>query len=209
MTSKCAWLVFISVFSLGCDSSNVSRNTAKTPAAPMEDLTLPEVAHPEFVSWNRFPAKSTLTRKKIVSNANGEVVVTTRLWLESKSPEGVTVGSQIIVKRPEMPVVDNGEDFVKYPAKYRLPKGFTESQFYLPSAKAKETGKELVQIGSDAFEATIYEWKETSEAGPTSVKLWRSDEVPGKLLRQEMYTKSSETNSIEEVLGLRLGPEGS
>ena len=209
MKSKSFWMVLSMAVWLGCDTGNNVKVAIPSATAVSDDESLPNVAHPEFANWNQFPEKSFVVRRKVVSNSNGEVVATTKVWLESKSVDGVFVGSQITVKRPDMPLVDNGADLVRYPAVYRLPKGLDENQFYKPSMKAKETGKEVVKIGKLDFQATIYEWEESSEAGPTSVKLWRSDEIPGKLLRQEMFTKSSETTSIEEVTEINLGEEQS
>jgi hypothetical protein len=207
MKSKSFWMVLSMAACLGCDMGNNSKAVIPSPTTVSTDESLPKVAHPEFANWNQFPEKSFIVRRKVVSNSSGEVVATTRVWLESKSADGVVVGSQVTVKRPDMPLVDNGADLVRYPAVYRLPKGMDENQFYKPSMKAKETGRDVVKIGERDFQATIYEWEESSEAGPTSVKLWRSDEFPGKLLRQEMFTKSSETMSKEELIEFQLGNE--
>jgi hypothetical protein len=209
MKLKVIGIVLGGLLLVGCDQVDRSTGPAQPVTKKSAEESLPSVAHPEYVHWSKFPAKSLVMRRKVVSNPNGEVVATTKMWLESKSSDSVSVGSHITVKRPDMPLADNGEDFVSYPATYELPKGFEESQFYLPSMKAKEVGKEIVRIGKSEFQATIFEWEERSEAGPTTVKLWRSDEIPGKLLRQELFTESSETKSIEEATEFKLGNEPS
>ena len=80
------------------------------------------------------------------------------------------------------------------------------SEIILPtSTKAKETGAEVIEIGMREFNTTIFEWEESNETGPMTVKLWRSDEIPGKILRQELFTKSTSTKSFEEVTELNLG----
>ena len=112
------------------------------------------------------------------------------------------MGSQVTVERPNEQIVENDENTVSYPATYRLPAGMDEARFSLPSAKAKETGTETVKIGETEFETKIFEWEESSEAGPTSVKLWRSEAIPGKIVRQEMFTKQIETKSTEEIIEL-------
>ena len=192
---------------IGCGSENKPKILVPKTDQVSDIESQPKVAYPEFVNWSKFPEKSSVKRRKVVSNTSGEVVVTTRVWLQSKKEENVTVGSQITVQRPEMAIVENDEDFVQFPATYRLPKGMTEEQFYLPSGKAKETGSEKIKIGEREFNTKVYEWTESSEAGPSSVKLWRSDEIPGRFIRQEMITKGIETTSIEEVTEVEL-PNG-
>ncbi len=208
MKSKTFWIV-LGLTCFGCGSGDKPTAIVALTDRSAELESLPRVAYPEFVNWSKFPVESSVSRRKVVSNTSGEVVVTTKVWLHSKSKENVSVGSQITVKRPEMAIVENEADFVKFPATFRLPKGLTEEQFYMPSSKAKETGKEIVKVGDKEFEATVYEWTETSEAGPSSVKLWRSNDVPGRFLRQELITKGIETTSLEEVIEVNLGKEPS
>jgi len=198
-------ILFSLITFLGCGSGTKTQSTAPVLSLASESESVTEVAYPDFVNWNKFPEKSYTKRRKVVSNANGEVIVTTKVWLESKTKDSVSVGSQITVQRPDTPIVENEADFFKFASTFRLPKGLKEEQFSLPSPKAKETGKAPIKIGEKEFEATIYEWIETFEAGPTTVKLWRSDDVPGRFLRQEMFTKSIDTTSVEEVTEVNLG----
>lgn len=195
------------VICFGCGTGTKTQTTVPVSKNASETESLPTVAYPDFVNWSKFPEKSFTKRRKVVTNANGEVVVTTRVWLESKSSENVSVGSQITVQRPGMAIVENEADIVKFPSTFQLPKGLAEEQFYLPSPKAKETGTASLKIGEREFKATIFEWVESFEAGPTMVKLWRSDEVPGRFLRQELFTKSIETTSVEEVTEVNLGDD--
>ena len=177
----------------GCDDvgkpSNANRQLPQVSAV---DESLPRVSHPEFANWSQFAEKSFVVRKRVISSAGGKVLVTTKMWLEKKDADGVSVGSQVTVERPNEPIVKNDDDFVSYPATYRLPKGLDAARLDQPSAKAKETGTEVVQIGDKKLQTRIFEWEERNETGPMTVKLWRSDEIPGKIVRQEMFTKSTE-----------------
>ena len=170
------------------------------PSVSAVEETFPKAIHPEYANWSRFPEKAFVIRKRLVSNSNGTVVVTTKMWLEKKDTDEVLVGSQVTVERPNESIVENDEDVVRYPATYKLPKGMDEARFLLPSAKAKETGTEVIKIGNREFKSKIFEWEENNETGPMTVKLWRSDDIPGKIVRQEFFTKSTETKSSEEVI---------
>ena len=201
MKSKSVWIILGVVGFLGCNSS---QQPIVLPVVAQAADLLPKVAHPEYVNWSQFAEKSFVVRKRTISNAGGTVVVTTKMWLNKKDSNTVSVGSQVTVERPNEPTVENGDDFVNYPATFGLPAGMDEKKFYLPSAKAKETGQEVVSIGDKSVETTVYEWEESNETGPMTVKLWRSEAVPGKIVRQEFFTKSSDTKTLEEVIELNL-----
>jgi hypothetical protein len=76
--------------------------------------------------------------------------------------------------------------------------------FLLPSSKAKLVGEERVSIGELEVNAEVFEWTENNEAGPMTVKLWRSEEIPGRIVRQEMMTESSSTKTVEQISELDL-----
>lgn len=209
MKTKSGWMVFGLVLCFGCDLVNEPKRSIQMPVVSKLDESLPKAGHPEYANWSRFPEKTFVIRKRLVSNSNsnGTVIVTTKMWLEKKDAEEVLVGSQVTVERPNEPTVENGEDIVRYPATYRVPKGIDEARFLLPSAKAKETGAERIKIGNHEFNTKVFEWEESNETSPMTVKLWRSDEIPGKIVRQELFTKSTETKSSEEVIEHNLEKE--
>jgi hypothetical protein len=206
MYFKGFWVVLTLVCCLGCDagSGKVVPGTSSTPQASAN--VLPKVAHPEYANWSQFKEKASIVRKRIVTNANGSIVVTTKMWLDSKNANEVSVGSQVTVERPGEPAEKNDVNIVSYPATYSLPEGMDEARFLLPTAKAKETGTETVQVQGKNVETKIYEWEENNEAGAMTVKLWHSNSIPGKIVRQEMFTKSSETKTLEEIIELVLEP---
>lgn len=163
------------------------------------------VAHPEFANWSRFPVGTTVVRERHVNNAFGTVRVTTRMWLETKLPDKVIVGSQITVARPEQPVEENPEQLTTYPSEFELPAGLDPSIFTLPNPEAKLAGKESLEIDGRSIETDVYEWRENNEAGPMTVKVWHSAEVPGRIARQELLTLSSQTAVKEEIVSLAFG----
>lgn len=94
-----------------------------------------------------------------------------------------------------------------FPAKFRLPSGMRLEQFRLPSLKARRTGGESVKIESVEYQAETFEWQEVNEAGPMTVKIWRSDMVPGRLLRQDTFVKQTKESSSETVANVKLPSE--
>lgn len=210
---RSVWMIAFGTLCVGCDS-NTQPKTPTVPAAseaPATSPSEPAVAssnaasmgtmldHPEYANWSRFPVGTSIMRKRTVTNEFGEVKVTTRMWLESKSEKEVVVGSQINVERPGQPLEENPDNLTTYPARFRLPEGMDPNLFLLPTAKAKRTGEEVLTVDGREIKADVYEWQESNETGPMDVKLWRSIDVPGRIVRQEMNTLSSQTKTIEAV----------
>lgn len=166
--------------------------------APASTAHLPLVDYPEYVNWNQFPVGTYVVRKKEVTNDFGLVRVTTKLSLRERTAERVVVESQVTVDRPGESLVENPPQEMQFAAKFRLPAGTTIEQFLLPSLKAKQVGEEAREEGGREFKAQVFAWVERNETGPMAIKLWRSDDVPGRMLRQEI--EGHQHHSIEQVV---------
>ena len=83
---------------------------------------------------------------------------------------------------------------IEYPASFRLPPKMDASKFALPAQNAEATGQESIQFDGKDYQAVIYSWTGSSEAGPTKNKMWFSNEIPGRLLRHEMSCKAFTSN---------------
>lgn len=171
--------------------------------APLENLPL--VAHPEYANWSRFPVGIVVVRKKVVTNESETVWVTTTLRLTEKTTEKVVVESQVTVDRPGNPLEQNPRLTVGFPATFPLPKGLRLEQFSLPSLKAKQTGEETRQACGHDYQTQLFTWEEVNENGPMAIQLWRSDDIPGRMLRQEINGRKH--LSVEEVVEI-IGPAG-
>jgi hypothetical protein len=190
----------IGLATIGCGSSNkpILPSDVQKSEKGSGDAG-PTVVHPEYANWNRFPVGVEVTRYRVVSNPNGEVQVTTVLKLSEKSEQHVDVVSQVNVVRTGEQLQENPPETTRFPASFALPKGLTEEYFQLPSIKAKKTGEESMDVHGKTVKAEVFEWTESNETGPMTIKLWRSDEVPGRIVRQEMLIEASQTKTIEEL----------
>jgi hypothetical protein len=188
---------------VGCGSESGTGLKSQGPLPPgyvappsTEHLSL--VAHPEYVNWRRFPVGMVVVRKKEVSNESGTVRVTTKLRLAEKTAAKVVVESQITVDRPGQPLAQKPPFHVDFPATFRLPEGMQLAQFALPSLKAKPAGEEVRPACGQDYQTQLFTWEEANEGAPLTVKLWRSDDIPGRLLRQEITGPNHD--SVEEVV---------
>jgi hypothetical protein len=187
----------------GCGSESGTTGVSQGPlppgyVPPPSTENLPLVDNPEFASWNRFPVGIAVVRKKEVSNDSGSVRVTTTLRLVEKKRDKVVVESQVTVDRPGEPVVENPSQKLEFAAAFQLPQGMKPEQFALPSLKAKVVGNETRMACGREYQTELYSWDERNEAGPMTIKLWRSEEIPGRMLRQEV--KGRTQVSVEEVV---------
>jgi hypothetical protein len=191
------------IFLVGCGRESGSGYTSQGPlppgyVAPASTTHRPLADHPEYVHWSRFPVGIVVIRKKGVSNDLGTVRVTTSLRLAVKTADKVVVESQVTVERPGNPPVENPPLNADFPAKFRVPEGMNVEQFSLPSLRAKSVGEETRQACGRAYATQRFTWDEVNETGPMKVTLWRNDDIPGRMLRQEIHGQMHD--SIEEVV---------
>jgi hypothetical protein len=190
----------------GSQSSGGSSSQAALPAgyvAPASTANLPLVDHPEYAAWSRFPVGAGVVRKKEVTNEFGSVSVTTTVRLHEKSADKVVVQTQITVDRSAEGLVENPPQTAEFPAKFRLPPNMKLEQFALPSLRAKLVGEETRDVAGREFKAEVFTWQEFSERGQMTIKLWRSDEIPGRMLRQDI--EGPMHHSVEEVVEIMEG----
>ena len=194
-------LVFTTALIGGCGTSNKPILAPKVQnASDQSDEVRPMVVHPEYANWSRFPVGAQVVRYRVVSNEKGKVEVTSTIKLEQKTDRFVEIVSQVNVKRSDEDLQENPPERTKFLSEFKLPAGLSEDFFQLPSSKAKMVGEEELQVHGRSVQAKVYEWTENNETGPMAVKLWRSDQVPGRIVRQEMFIESSQTKTVEELL---------
>jgi hypothetical protein len=200
-------LIATLVLQCGCEKSNkpILPSTIQKAGSNTQAPTT-RIAHPEYANWSRFPVGTEAIRDRVVSNASGKVHVTTSLTLAEKSDEHVEIVSQVTVQRPNEAIQENPPESTRFPATFALPEGLTKEFFQLPSPKAVKISEETQELAGKSFVAEVYEWTESNETGPMKIKLWRSDEVPGRIYRQEMLTESSQTKTTEVLSKVNDSP---
>jgi len=191
------------IFLVGCGSESETGNVSPAAAppgsaAPATTENLPLVAHPEYANWSRFPVGTTVVRKKEVASESETVHVTTTLRLIEKTADKVDVERQVSVDRPGRPLEQNPPIKFHFFATFPLPQGMQLEQFSLPSLEAKLVGEEIRAACGREYQAQLFAWEEVNETGPMTVKLWRSNDIPGRMLRQEINGRDH--ISVEEVV---------
>jgi hypothetical protein len=195
------WLATASlIFLSSCDGRPVDSTAPPGYVEPPSTDHLPLADHPEYVAWSRFAVGASVVRKKEVSNDSGTVRVTTTLRLAHKSEEKVIIESQVMVDRQGHPPLQNPPLKLEFSAKFPLPPGMTIEQFSLPSLRARLAAEETQQVCGREVQTLLFTWSEVNEAGPMAVHYWRSDEVPGRMVRQEINGRTQ--TSVEEIVDI-------
>jgi len=203
MRSFAVLLVATMIFlPIGCTPQTPQISPVDTAVPKPPDL--PQVSHPEYSHWSRFPIGTKVVRFKEASNEHGKVKVTTTITLADKTDKQVVVETQITVEREGMPAEVNPSFTAEYPASFPLPANLKLEQFTLPSLKAKEVGEESQNVCGKDYTTKLYSWQEVNETGPMEVKVWRSDDVPGRTVREESLTLSSQNKSLETVTEISI-----
>jgi hypothetical protein len=200
--------VVVSVYLIGCDWQP-SPGDAAIPAAQQtmrpkatQEEESPLIDYPEYVSWTPFPVGLVVVRQKVVTNDSEAVHVTTTLRLIEKSADKIVVESQVTVNRPGQPALENAPFRSEYRARFRLPAGMRAEQFDLPALKARQIGEETVESCGQEYSTQVFIWDEINETGPMHVKLWRSEAMPGRMVRQEIHGPMH--TSVEDVVEITL-----
>lgn len=180
---------------LGCFGSS-STPVAVTPPTKEGEKAI----HPEYRNWSQFEEGAKIVRQKHVENDKDFVDVTTTMRLVSKNADRVVVESQVNVQRPNRELEVNPVDQVEYPAEFLIPPGMKKESFELPSLKAEYVGEETVEIAGKSLLAKKYRWTEHNETGPMQVIVWRSDQIPGRMLKQSQSADAIKMKSSEEVV---------
>lgn len=168
-------------------------------AAPAETVW---VDNPDYRHWSQFPVGTTVVREKRVTSDRGTVHVTTTLRLVEKRPDQLMVESQVRVVRDGELLPANPPQTLAYHARFPLPPGMDAAAFDLPALRASRVGEEVQKVGEQEFLAEKFTWQEVNETGPMEVTYWRHDQVPGRMLRQEIHGPNH--HSVEHVTQIRL-----
>lgn len=182
--------------SVALASGKSSPDSETTPPETLENL--------DFLNWKKFKVGTKVVRRKSTQNAQDWVKETQTIRLKEIQQDKVILESQITVERADSSKKVNPPFEIQFYASIVVPKGMNKDQFNKPSLKAAEVGKEKVTILGKEYLAQLWTWEDQTESGPMPQKLWQSDEVPGRFLKQESAVKRNGISSAEELIEIQI-----
>ena len=83
--------------------------------------------------------------------------------------------------------------------------GVKLENFSLPSPTAIQKGTDPINVLGKEYLADVFEWEGTLESGKVGMKCWRSNQVPGMLIQQQIdYRDDQSTLGFESVVSMEL-----
>ncbi|MEQ1825865.1 MAG: hypothetical protein ABL921_07950 [Pirellula sp.] len=212
LTTNSIWFIALTLFlCVGCDSilqnslevqdASAESSSAESSSAGATVQEEPLVPRVEYVNWSQFPIGTSVILVRETKSDVDQVIVTTTTHLAEKSEAKVVIETQITVDRNGN-LLKNPPMQLEFPASFRLPHKMEAEKFSLPAPNAKATGEETVKVEGKDYKATVYTWTGSSEAGPTTNTIWLSDDIPGRVIKQDMACsafKSQENLTKVEV----------
>lgn len=161
------------------------------------------VPHPEYVNWSQFPVGTQVVRKDALASENGDLFQLTTLRLAKKSEAAVVVESQTTIQRAGKDEIGEVLE-MEYPAEFQIPDGMELDQFTAPSLTAELKGNETIDVAGKTFEADLFEFVDTAEAGPCAVTVWRSNDIPGKQAKKQIIGPDGNQLSSSETIEISI-----
>lgn len=153
--------------------------------------------YPEFLNWNRFPIGTTVVLESVITGPQGDTTETYASELVQKTDKELTLKKQVTFVGAG-PEEQNPPLEVILRAKV-LSKASAEKLDY-PRSDAERLGTETIEVLGEPREAVVWQWVDKVEAGPMKVKLWRCDEIPGRLVRQESEVTDQFGKDVKTVM---------
>lgn len=191
------------LITIGC-----GKDISQTAAAPAGEPALPPgpaILNRDFANWSRFPIGTTVKIKSITERGPLHVTSIDTLKLVEKSEDEIVVERQNTTERNDGSLgAVNPPERRTYRKSFNLPPGMSEADFAKPSLIAKSVGKETVEILGKKYDADVFSWADQTEAGPLDIRLWWSDEMPGRLLKQTMKLVKGDKTTNHSVIELTV-----
>lgn len=191
------------VLLLGCNSQENSQQTIRSPATMPSPG--PIVANLDFANWSQFPEGTTVKIKSVTSRGKVETISIETFRLAKKTDYEVVIERQNTTERNDGSYkAVNPPENRKYAKTFSLPNGMKEEDFAKPSLKAKSAGNETIEILGKKYDAEVFTWTDHTEAGDSVAKIWRSKDMPGRMIKQTIEVAGIETKTKEEVIELSI-----
>jgi hypothetical protein len=157
------------------------------------------VDNPQYTSWAKHKPGTTVTIKMMTAASGQNVNMQLKQTLKEVTADTVTV--------EVVPSMDMGGTTQTMPAQTMQLKSKVspeEAKFgqLPPGSKAdvKDLGSESVTVAGQTYNCTVSEVTGESQGTKTKGKVWRSEDVPGQVVKMEMAFEGAQTGSTKMEL---------
>ncbi|HEV2295086.1 MAG TPA: hypothetical protein VGR35_14620 [Tepidisphaeraceae bacterium] len=158
----------------------------KATTAPAAPTTAPEpmVDNPHYLAWSKYKPGTQVDLDMKVRAGGQQFTTNVTLTLEEVTPERAVVES---VSKMHVPGLLAQEQKQVHTFSAKVPKSEAEQADLPPGStgEVKDLGTETIQVAGKRYDAKVIEFTGSAGGNVTQGKMWRSDEVPGGLLKME------------------------
>ena len=149
------------------------------------------VDNPQYTSWAKHKPGTSVVMKMTQNVGGMNQNVEVKQTLKEVTPDQATVEMQMSVGGQSMPGA---------PVTIKSKVSPEEAKFgQLPAgakADVKDVGTESVTVGGKTYNCKVAEVTGESQGTKSKGKVWRSDEVPGEIVKMEMNTEGAQAGSV-------------
>lgn len=184
------FLTLVALLTQSISVANAQRATtlpAPTTAPATTPTTAPEpsVDNPHYLAWRKHKPGTQVEMDVNLVVGGQQITTNVTTTLSEVTPERVVVQS---VAKLNVPGLFDGEQHDQtHTFRARVPLSEATRAMLPPGGEGDlaEIGAESVQAAGKTYETKIFEFDGTVQGAPATARQWRSDEVPGGLVKME------------------------
>ncbi|MDG3005113.1 hypothetical protein [Paludisphaera mucosa] len=163
-----------------------------------------EVENPIYTSWARCRPGTTVVVREVTEREGGggeRLVVTKRRVLKTLAA-GKAVVEEVIETESSAGVTKSEPQEYTHRRTFALPAGVDKARLGRPQ-KADDEGKEDVEAAGRTYHAEWFDTKGQTEAGPSVVRAWYADDVPGLLVKSVTRVPGARKNTTMTLVEVK------
>ena len=172
---------------------------ATTTAPTTAPATAPEplVDNPHYLAWAKFKPGTAVDLDMNMSVGGQQVTTSITMTLQEISPERAVVQSVAKMNVPGLPSAQEQKQTHTFNAK--VPQSEADHALLPPggTGETKDAGTETIEVAGKTYQIQVREFNGTVQGQPAKGKTWRTEQVPGGLVKME---SSSGQMKVEMVL---------
>lgn len=188
-------LSFAALLSLSLSVARGQETTASPSTSAPTTAPEPMVNNPHYLAWADYKPGTQVHLDMNVLVGGQQMTSNVIMTLNAVSPERAIVQSVAKLSIPGVPAQDQKQT---HAFNAKVPKSVADGS-YLPPGGAGETtdaGSATIEAAGKIYDTTIHEFNGTVQGAPATGKMWRSDDVPGGLVKMESTSGNMKVEMI-------------
>ncbi|MDQ3441890.1 MAG: hypothetical protein M3478_16225, partial [Planctomycetota bacterium] len=159
----------------------------------------PLVDNPHYLAWSKFKPGTQVDLDMILGVGGQKMTSNVTMTLSEVSAEKAVVESVAKMNLPGLPGGGGQPEKQSHTHLAKVPKSEADRAFMPPGAvgDSKETGTETIAAAGKSYECKVREFTGKIKSQDAKGKMWRSEQVPGGLVKMEALGSPNMTVTME------------